>query len=478
MKRRPGRATALGLALGAVFGLASCGGNPARLRTELLSVPGYALAAVRILVTVGSANDPPGREGLCGLTWGLLADGGSRTTSRGDLAQRLFPIGAGIGLSVDRDVSVFWGTMRAGDLDAYYSVFREALLEPGFREEDFARIKARQLAFLEKTLPEGPDDRLADEVLDLSLYAGHPYGHPAQGWIDSVNKLTLDDVKTFYRQNFVQGNIILGLGGNFSQELLAAATADFKALPRGFTPPPALPPAGSVTGIGVGIAEKETRSSSVRLGMALPVTKADKDYFPLWIAAASLEEEEGKPFERRMEGSGALAAGGRVLDASTESIVPGGSPFPVPNHCRRLPQLTVRMAASEPDGGAAGARRVLEKIRKLGEEGISEERLEAVRSRLLAEVRLYARTLDEHLAWRMDSKLAGFSDILDEAQYVLPRVGREAVREAVQKHLAGGGIRLAVVTGNAGGFAAEFGAAAVRTAPAGSFFRTEGWPER
>ncbi len=61
---------------------------------------------------------------------------------------------------------------------------------------------------------------------------------------------------------------------------------------------------------------------------------------------------------------------------------------------------------------------------------------------------------------------------------VLPGVGREDVKAAVRKHLAGGGARLAVVTGNARSFAAAFGADAVRSAPAGSFFKTAGWPGR
>ena len=49
--------------------------DPAVLTMELLPVPDNPLVAFRILVKIGSANDPSDKEGLAQLTWSLLADG-------------------------------------------------------------------------------------------------------------------------------------------------------------------------------------------------------------------------------------------------------------------------------------------------------------------------------------------------------------------------------------------------------------------
>lgn len=478
MSRRRFRLVVCALALAAAAGLVSCAGRiPTRLRVELLPVPGYPLASLRILITVGSANDPPGQEGLCRLAWSLLVEGGSRTADAGEVAARLFPFGEKIGLSVDKELSVFSGTVRAADLDAYYSVFRDCLLDPGFREEDFQRAKSRQLAFLERSLPGGADDPLADEVLNLMLYGGHPYGHPSQGVVASVKALTLGDVEAFYRKYFVQGNIIFGLGGDFRQELMSQALADFERLPQGSTPAPVLPPARRPEGIEVGIAEKATSTDSIRLGFPVEITKTDKDYFPLWIAAASLTEDV-PPFDRLVREDGSLAPGSRIADAAIEHAAWVARPFPRPNHGRRQQHFSIRLAVPESGGGARAAGRILGAIRKLVDEGIPEERLERTRARLQSEVRLYARTLQDHLAWRMDSKLAGNLDFLDEVQYALPRVGRDDVNGAVRKYFSAVDICLAVVTGEAKAFASEIGASAVRTAPASEFFRVSGWPGR
>jgi zinc protease len=463
----------------AAAGFAACGGgSSAGLSTELLSVPGYPLVSVRILVTVGSANDPSGREGLCRLAWGMLAGGGSRAAGRGEIAARLFPLGTEIGLSVDKEISVFSGTVRAGDQETFYSVLRECLLEPGFREEDFQRIKSGQLAELERDLPgSGNDDRLADEILNLMMYDGHPYGHPDLGLASSVKALSLDDVKNFYRRHFVQGNIILGLGGDYGQKLMSRAEEDFKKLPRGSTPLPALPAFRRPAGLEVGIAEKAVRADTIRLGFPLPVRRGDKDFFPLWIAAASLGEST-MPFDRLIREDGTFAAGNRIADAAIEHPAWRSNRFPRPNHVRWQQHFSIRLAVPESGGGARAASGLLEAMRKLAAEGISEERFEITRARLQAEVRLYKRTLEEHLAWRMDSKLTGYLDFLEEIQYALPRVGRDDVSLAARTYLDPRSACLAVVTADAKAFAAEIAAEAVRTAPAFDFFKTPGWPGR
>ena len=68
------------LAIGASFLLTSCGSqvDPNKLTTELLPVADNPLVHVRVLIRIGSANDPSGKAGLCQLAWNLLADGGTR----------------------------------------------------------------------------------------------------------------------------------------------------------------------------------------------------------------------------------------------------------------------------------------------------------------------------------------------------------------------------------------------------------------
>jgi hypothetical protein len=184
------------------------------------------------------------------------------------------------------------------------------------------------------------------------------------------------------------------------------------------------------------------------------------------------------PFDRLIREDGTIAPGSRIADAAIEHPAWSSNRFPRPNHVRWQQHFSVRLAVPESGGGARAASGLLEAMRKLAAEGISEERFEFTRARLLAEVPLYKRNLEEHLAWRMDSKLTGYLDFLDEVQYALRRVSREDASLAARAYLDPRSARLAVVTGDAEAFAAGLAADSVRSAPASDFFKAPGWPGR
>src|SRR5437588_7731065 len=107
------------------------------------------------------------------------------------------------------------------------------LLDPGFRDEDFARLKEDAINFLKVSLRQGNDEELGKEYLYNVIYAGHPYGHHNMGTIGALEKLTLDDVRNFYKQNYTQGNLVVGLAGGYPADFPARVESDFAKLPDG-----------------------------------------------------------------------------------------------------------------------------------------------------------------------------------------------------------------------------------------------------
>ncbi|HHF43398.1 MAG TPA: insulinase family protein, partial [Candidatus Aminicenantes bacterium] len=264
--------------------------SPPPLRTELLPVDGNPFVSFRILLKVGSAHDPIGKEGLCYLTLSMLANGGSQTLSYKEIQNKFYPMAASLRVQVDKEMSVFTGTIHIDNLEKYYQILKEMLLNPGFREEDFIRLKTNQLNFLEKTLVNNMDEQFGQEILNLMLYEDHPYGHHEAGTVESVRKLTLEDVKNFYRTHFVQGNIIIGLAGGYPADFPDKVVADFSQLPEGETPQLQLPPPRQPQGLEIMIAEKKTPATAISMGFPIQITKADDDFFALWIAQAHFGE--------------------------------------------------------------------------------------------------------------------------------------------------------------------------------------------
>ena len=65
------------------------------------------------------------------------------------------------------------------------------------------------------------------------IYAGTPYGHPVLGTIAGIESITLDDVKQFIAEHYTQGNLVIGISGDYPAAMLMAVKAGAAKLPAG-----------------------------------------------------------------------------------------------------------------------------------------------------------------------------------------------------------------------------------------------------
>src|SRR5713226_3364710 len=247
------------------------------------------LVSFRILFMTGSASDPQGKEGLASLTAAMLAEGGSRAKTYSEITDVMYPMATSFSWQVDKEMTVFSGTTHVDNLDKYYSLIRELLLDPGFREDDFTRLKEDAINYLKTSLRGGNDEELGNEVLYSMIYPGsHPYGHQNRGAVSALEKLTLKDVRDFYTANYARMNLVIGLAGGYPETFPKQVDADFAKLPAGpidqlkaKLSQPKLEP-----GTKIEIIQRETRSTGISLGFPISVTRADKDWPALAVVAS------------------------------------------------------------------------------------------------------------------------------------------------------------------------------------------------
>lgn len=440
------------LVLGLAFLNFSCAkSNPDKLSCELLPREGNPLVSFRILMNIGSINDPPGKEGLCALTLSMLANGGSQSLTYKEIQKRFFPMAASLGLSVEKEMSVFTGTVHVDNLEKYYAIIKDMLLDPGFREDDFKRIKTNQLNFLEKTLVSNMDEQFGKEILNLMMYEGHPYGHHEAGTVETLKNLTIDDVKAFYAEHFVQGNIVIGLIGGFSSDFSDEIMSDFAALPEGHTPKMELPEQRVPSGLEIVIAEKQTPATAISMGFPVSLSKANDDYFALWIAVAHFGEHRQRLsllFQKIREERGQNYGDYAYAD----HFIQGRRKFPAQNYCRRQQYFSIWIRPFKNSNRHFVLRQAIMELKKLVDEGIPKERFELARTYLLNYTRLYAQTLSEILGWKMDSRYYGTKDFLAEVQKRLPQITHEDVNRAIKKYLNYENIYIAIITQDAESF--------------------------
>ena len=187
------------------------------------------VVTLRVVFTTGSFVDPEDKPGVANLTAALLANGGTREITYQQITDALFPLAASVSHESDNEMTSFSGSTHIDTLEPYYKLFRSMLLDPGWREDDFKRVKDQTINSLRVGLRGNNDEELGKEVLYSELYRGTPYGHYHNGAISALEKITLDDLKQFYKQHYTQSNMIIGIAGGYPSAFLERMKQDFAA---------------------------------------------------------------------------------------------------------------------------------------------------------------------------------------------------------------------------------------------------------
>lgn len=405
----------------------------------------------RIWVKTGSASDPKGKEGLAYLTASLIDEGGTLNNSYETILKKLFPMAASYNVQVDREMTVLAGTVHKDHVQGYYVLLRDAILSPAFIEDDFKRVKTDQINFLSTTLRYSSDEELGKALLHSVAMAGTSYAHPEQGLVKSVESITLDDVRSFYSKHYTRDNITLGLGGCYSDALLAQVKQDFSALPAGAPPAPALPalPAPK-NGLQVYIVEKETRSTAISFGHPTRLTRADDDFYPMMIANSWLGEHRSSSshlYQVMRE-----ARGMNYGDYSYIEWFPrgGATTLPSPNVGRHRQMFEVWIRPVMNANRHFALRQAMREVSMWVEPGMKPEWVELTRNYLLNFSLNYAPTESMRLGYRLDDAFYGLPQShLERIQQRVKTTTADQVNAAIKRHVDAANMWIVIITQDA-----------------------------
>ncbi|MFN8005853.1 MAG: insulinase family protein [Terriglobia bacterium] len=255
----------------------------AGVRFTEVAAPQSPLISFRVVVRIGSINDPKGKEGLNELTAAVLAEGGTGELKYPEVLEKLYPWAATIDVQADKELTTFEGKVHRDFLDPFYELFSSLILKPRFDEEDFTRNKDLSINNLVKDLRGSNDEQLGKETLNLMLFAGHPYGTPG-ATVSGLKAISLEDVKSYYRRHYVADNFWIGIAGGYPKSLIERMRKDFSVRsgePHVEVP---LPQPKEIHALELTVVQKSARATAVSMGHPLFLTPKDKDYYPLLVA--------------------------------------------------------------------------------------------------------------------------------------------------------------------------------------------------
>ena len=409
------------------------------------------LVDVSLIFHSGAAFDPPGKKGLAWLTASMLTDGGSERRGIAEIQKTLYPLAAGFGAQVDKEMLVLGGQVHRDNLDAWYDVVREQLLTPGFREDDFQRIKQQQLNAIRVSLRGNNDEEFGKEALYQEVYGPeHPYGTLNMGSAGDLEKLTLDDVRAFYAANFSPKRLLVGLAGNYPDSFGDRLLADLASLPNAEDVAMDAVSATPAKARHALVIQKQTPAVAVSFGWPMDLKRGDPDWVALWLVRSYLGEHRnssGLLYNRIRE-----ARGMNYGDYAYIEYFPNGMYMmkPQPNYARDndLFQIWLRPLRTNNDALFA-TRAALFELDGLRKNGIPEADFEATRNFLRKYVAILTASQDARLGYALDSRWFGTADFIDYVRGGLDKLTLEQVNASIRKYIDPSTAQFVFISANA-----------------------------
>jgi len=389
---------------------------------------------IKFLFDVGSAHDPTGKEGLAYLTAEMISEAGSKSMKVDEITRALFPLAGGFGNQVDREMTTFTGSIHQDNWERFFEVVLPQLLDPGFREEDFQRLKDSQKNALVQNLIANNDEELGKERLQHMIYRGTSYAHPPVGTVAGIDSITLDDVREFARAHYTTGNLVVGVAGNVPDQALDTLRRELAKLPDGNTAPPKIA-TREPEGLKVEIIDKSTRAVAISLGFPIEVTRSHPDFAALSVARAWFGEHRSSMshlYQRIREVRGMNYGDYAYIEAFPRGMYQF---YPDPNIARRSQIFEIWIRPVVPENAHMALRIAHNELQKLVENGLTQQQFETVREYLMKNVYVLTATQNQQLGYALDSKWYGIPEYTEYMRKGLSGLTVEKVNAAVKKHL-------------------------------------------
>jgi zinc protease len=220
--------------------------NTTQQGVRVVTLPRAGLPLVHLLVTIqaGSELDPPGKGGLAAAVARMIEEGGAGTRGPRELLDALDELGGELQVDTDETGTRMGLTVLSSKVDRALALIGDMLARPRFDAGEWPSVRERQVAEILKDRVE--PRHISEVVFQRVLYGDHPYAHASLGIKSEVDKLTVEDLKSFWAMHYGPKTTTVMLIGDAQidrarlQVQTSIGTWDSKAVPP---PLPANPPA-------------------------------------------------------------------------------------------------------------------------------------------------------------------------------------------------------------------------------------------
>ena len=241
------------------------------------------LVTITVTMRTGSWLDPTDKIGLAGMTGAVMRTGGGGGLSAEQVDTELEQFAGDVSIGIGRQSGSASLDVLSKDVKRGLEIFAGLLRAPAFEP---ARVEMAKLQAIEgvRRRQDHPGSVVSREFAKMLYGPAHPSARESS--VDSIKRITRDDLVTFHRNTIHPNGMILGVTGDFKADemrgLLRNMFGDWK---KGTVPELKIPdvPEAESPGLVVRFVGKDTSQTHLRVGH-LSIKENDPDYVALAVA--------------------------------------------------------------------------------------------------------------------------------------------------------------------------------------------------
>lgn len=238
------------------------------------------IVEIHALIKAGSAQDPPERAGLANLVAGLL-DEGTTTRSSKQLAEQIDFVGGSLGVQADEDFTSASVRILKKDIDLGFTLLADILQRPAFPKQEFERVRVQILG--EITSDKDDPGHVAMKAFNQLVFQNHPYRWPVNGTEDTLGKITLADVQTFYAKEYLPNQVILTIVGDVTvEQATTLVQTHFGSWKKGVVPSRTVKKPAAIDKRIVQLIEKDLTQSTIVIGHH-GISRTNPDFYAVTV---------------------------------------------------------------------------------------------------------------------------------------------------------------------------------------------------
>jgi predicted Zn-dependent peptidase len=184
---------------------------PGGLRVVTEAMPAVRSAAVGVWIAVGSRDEAPALSGASHFLEHLLFKG---TDSRSalDISVALDEVGGEFNAFTAKEYTCFHARVLDEDLPLAVDVLGDMVTSSTISRED---VEAEREVILDEIAmhDDDPDD-VVSNVYAAKAWGGSPLGRPVAGTVETIETLTREQIRRYYRARYTADKVVVAAAGN------------------------------------------------------------------------------------------------------------------------------------------------------------------------------------------------------------------------------------------------------------------------